>query len=147
MEKRACLRCEGSKVVTSKGFTALNGKVFPDVTRPCTCCNGVGEYPEVDENAIMEALIATRGKNKGQIRAAMSSPVNGSIQDERAYYVWRMARFHSGKDTTMPMTANMITRGDPFRKELDALADKVADVYFGNNILGAARWAKAFGLI
>lgn len=48
---------------------------------------------------------------------------------------------------TMPMMADLFVRGDPFKAELDKLADSVAKEQFGTDLAAAARWGRAFGLI
>lgn len=144
----ACLRCEGTKVIVHKAFTSLDGKDYPETRYPCHCCNGRGVFPPIDKKAVLSLLIATKGKNKGRIRAAMTSPFSSEgVNASRAYYVWRIARFHGGKDMTMPMTADMIVRGDPFKKELDAMADQVAKAFFGTDMAAALRWGQAMGII
>jgi hypothetical protein len=40
----------------------------------------------------------------------------------------------------MPMTADSVTSGDPFKPELDAMADMVAKKVFGTNMAAAYRW-------
>lgn len=142
-----CKQCNGTKIRVSKGFTSLEGVVYPERTDKCYSCGGEGFFPIVDEKKILERIVAKQGKNKGKIRAAMSSPNGHNVDEGRAYFVWRIARFHGGKDVTMPMTADMVVRGDPFKKELEAIADKVAKSFFGTDLAGAARWAKAFGII
>jgi len=145
---RSCTQCKGEKVNHSKGFTSLDGVVYPDETRPCYCCEGRGTFPEVDAPAILAGLIASKGKNKGKLRASLVSPLRSEgITAARTYYVWRLARFHGGKDCTLPITADMVVRGDPFKKELDLIADQVAKAAFGTDLAGTARWAKAFGMI
>lgn len=147
-EAKNCTRCNGEKVTTSKGFTSLEGKVYPDRTSPCYCCQGQGVFPPIDVGAIVKLIIASQGKNKGKLRASFTSPFRSEGVDKaRAYYVWRLARFHGGKDVTLPMTADMIIRGDPFQKELDALSEEVAKHSFGTDLAGAIRWGRAFGII
>jgi hypothetical protein len=123
----------------------VEGKVYPDRTDKCSSCKGEGYFPEVDETVIRQAILATKGKNKGKIRASMTSTPDRD--GARAYYVWRLARFHGGKDVTMPMMADLFVRGDPFKAELDKLADSVAKEQFGTDLAAAARWGRAFGLI
>jgi len=141
VEPRSCTRCLGTKVVT---FILDESK-----TKPCSCCRGEGVFPNLDKTAIaaiLEAIKASRGKNKGSLRASMTSPLlKDGIPAERAYYVWRLARRHGGKDTTMPVMADMVSRGDPWKKELDALAEQVARHVFGTDTAGAARWGRALG--
>ncbi len=148
MEKFPCTRCNGSGSVTYQGFTTLNGEVVPDRTNTCSCCNGEGFFPPIDQSGIVQAIVATRGKNKGSIRAAMVSPLRkDGPEAARAYYVWRLARFHGGKDMTMPVAADMVVRGDPFKKELDSLAETCAKAFFGTDLAAALRWAKVFGIL
>lgn len=140
-----CTVCKGQGTVFHKGFE-FEGKVYPDSNRACTSCKGTGKFAEVNAPWILERILATKGKNKGKLRASMTS--NFSDKEEaRAYYVWRLARFHGGKDVTMPMMADLGVRGDPFKTDLDKLADQVAKDSFGTDLAGAARWGRAFGLI
>lgn len=76
-----------------------------------------------------------------------------------AAYVWRMARFHSGEDTTMPVMAeydlanwadHSYIHGDKeafkqLRKAADEMADRVCADLGISSLAGAARWAKALG--
>jgi len=143
-----CTRCNGEKVTHSKGFTSVDGRVYPDRTDPCYCCEGRGEFPEFSAGPILALIIAKQGKNKGKLRAAMVSPLRGDgVDAARAYYVWRLARFHGGKDVTLPMMADMVIRGDPCKKELDELSEEVAKHSFGTDMAAALRWGKAFGII
>jgi hypothetical protein len=141
-----CKVCKGEKVIHSKGFTTEGGKVYPDTTRDCISCKGTGTFPEVNQEKILTRIVAGQGKNKGKIRASMTSSFS-DMEEARAYYVWRLARFHGGKDTTMPMMADLAVRGDPYKGELDKLADQVAKDSFGTDLAAAARWGRAFGII
>jgi hypothetical protein len=144
-----CTRCKGKGTVTYPGFTALDGQLIPEKTNPCLSCGGKGVFPSVNEEDIFKAIIATRGKNKGAIRASMVAPWGSkkTVESVRAYYVWRMARFHGGKDMTIPFSASVLMGGDPYREYLDKLADSIAKRQFGTDMAAAARWAKAFGII
>lgn len=142
---RPCTRCNGTKTISSPGYVMVQGEEYPAPVKlsQCPSCEGQGTYPEINESKIRERIMATRGKNKGKLRASMTSCF--SDRDEaRAYYVWRLARFHGGKDMTMPMMADLALRGDPFKKELDALADAVAKEAFGTDLAAAYRWGRAF---
>jgi hypothetical protein len=135
---RNCKRCEGIG-----HFQYIN-----EPMHPCQYCNGTGTFEDVNESDILNIILASKGKNKGKLRASMSSPFRSDgVIKNRAYYVWRMARFHAGVDTTMPVMAGMCVRNDPYVTELESLADKVAVDSFGNNIAGAYRWGRAFGLL
>jgi hypothetical protein len=143
-----CTVCKGSKVRVSEAFTSLEGKVYPRTEYKCVSCDGHGAFEPVNEDAIIAAITATRGKNKGKLRAAFTSPTSKEGHEAaRAYYVWRIARFHGGADVTLPIMAEMVVRGDPFRAELDAIADKVAEAAFGSKYRAAARWGRALGMI
>jgi hypothetical protein len=134
---RNCKRCEGT------GSADFLGK-----TEVCRYCNGTGVFAEVDTSEILSLILASKGKNKGKLRTSMSSPLRSEgVVKNRAYYVWRMARFHGGVDTTMPVMAGMCVRNDPYADELDLLADKVAVDSFGSNMAAAYRWGRAFGML
>jgi hypothetical protein len=137
-----CTVCKGQGKTFRQGFE-FEGRVYPDKHEPCISCKGAGSFTEVNEAKILERIVAGQGKNKGKLRASMTS--NFSDKEEaRAYYVWRMARFHGGKDMTMPMMADLGVRGDPFKTDLDKLADKVAKESFGTDLAATARWLRAF---
>lgn len=136
--ERHCSRCKGARKVFWEGFTATSGTVYPDKWVDCTWCDGIGKYSEPNVEEIEALVLATKGKNKGKLRASMKSSDNA-----RAYYVWRMARFHGGVDVTLPVMADLGVRGDPYRKELDQIAEDVAKKYLGSNMRGAMRWHQA----
>lgn len=140
-----CTACKGTKVYVQEAFTSLEGRHYAKMVHKCHCCNGVGSFEPVDVEKIMAAIVATRGKNKGTLRASMTSPVYTEGADaQRAYYVWRLARFHGGVDMSMPMMAGLVTRGDPFLDDLEKLADEVAKKFLGSDMRAAARWHRAF---
>ena len=66
---------------------------------------------------------------------------------KRIYYVWRLARFHGGADVCLPMGATMDSHADPFIKELDTIADKVAKMVFGSDMAAAYRWGGLLGRV
>lgn len=143
METRNCTICDGQGKVFRQGFVADSGKVYPDRWDSCVSCKGEGSFLAPNEAKILARITATQGKNKGKIRASMTS--NFSDKEEaRAYYVWRLARFHGGKDTTLPMMADLAVRGDPYKTDLDNLADRVAKEQFGTDLAAAVRWGRAF---
>lgn len=133
METRNCKRCGGTGKVED-----LLDKMNP---RPCMCCGGLGVFDAPDENRIRLAITASSGKNKGKLRG--SRPNEGG----RAYYVWRMARFHGGVDVTMPFNASLEIRGDAFEKELGSLSERIAKESFGTDMAAAYRWGRAFGMV
>lgn len=142
-----CITCKGKGTIFSTGFTALDGTIYPDRTYKCSSCDGAGVFPPFNAETIKAAIMARQGRNKGRIRASMTSNFSGNIEGARAYYVWRLARFHGGIDTRMPMLASLGSRGDPCMKELDVLADEVAKEQFGSNMRAAAQWGRALGYL
>ena len=148
MSERACLRCNGEGTVFHKGFTSLEGKVYPDETKPCYGCKGAKVFQEPDYDAIVSAVVSSKGKSKGKLKASWQGSEHYShLNAARAYYVWRLARFHGGVDMRMPITADMVLRSDPFKPELDKLADIVAKKLLGTDMAAAFRWGKALGMI
>lgn len=141
-----CTRCDGKGTTFSKGFTGDSGTVYPDEERTCYACQGSKTFPEVNLKSIVQRIIAKQGKNKGSIRAAFPSPGRrDGIEECRAYFVWRLARFHGGKDMTIPVIADMIIGGDPYREELDKVASEVAKLFFGTDLAATMLWGRAMG--
>ena len=140
MEAKPCTRCNGAKVVPD----------YIDITktRPCTTCSGRGTFDPINLEDLLLRIVASKGKNKGKLRASFVSPIRSEgVNAARAYYVWRLARFHGGADTTIPIAADMVVRGDPFKDKLDARAEAVAKRAFGTDLAAAMVWGKAFGLV
>lgn len=147
---RDCTRCKGVGTTFREGFS-YEGRTYPDKTETCSRCNGDKQYQAPNWDALIEACTTARGAEKGKrkFRAAFPSKLKHWQDREaaRAYYVWRIARFHGGKDMTMPITASTVIGGDPFQDELEALASIVAKRFFGSDMRAASRWAQAFGMI
>jgi hypothetical protein len=137
---RNCTRCKGEKILHSQ-WAKDNGYEGPE-GKPCTRCNGEGTYPEPDYKAIVEAVFTKRAPKR--FRASMTSPFRKQGHAAaRVYFVWRIVRFNAGLDVTLPMTAEMLIEGDPYRPELDALASYIAAKHFGHANVGRARWRSA----
>jgi hypothetical protein len=130
--ERQCPKCHGSGQIFRAGFTYEN-RTYPDEMRQCLDCEGRGNFAPIDVVAIHAAI-------KGRNGLRSKRPEN-----RRAYYVWRMARFHGGADVTMPVIAMMELGDDPFRPELDILADAVARRVYGSDLAAAYRWRGALG--
>ncbi len=81
----------------------------------CVFCHHRGWFDPPDRAAILAAIRGRKGLR--------SDPKGLS---DREYYVWRLARFHGGRDVTMPILAMLRIEGDPFKEDLDNLADEVA---------------------
>lgn len=122
---RNCTRCKGTKVRSY------------DATRACLQCSGRGTFNAPNLSEIRMAL-AGRG---GKLRSTKPK------DNLRAGYVWRMARFHGGKDVTMPVCFMMDVEGDPYIRELDILSDEIARESFGSHFAGALRWGRALGMV
>lgn len=141
-----CTRCEGKGTIFWKGFTTDDGTVYPDEEKTCGACRGNKVFPEVDLKDVLTRIIAKQGKNKGRIRAAFPSPLRSEgIEAGRAYFVWRIARWHGGRDVTMPVVADMIIGGDPYKGELDKVASEIAKLFFGTDMVAALMWGQALG--
>jgi hypothetical protein len=93
-----------------------------------------------DHAGRIAALIQGR---RGDLRRSPPRPTGDTALDNRAYYVWRMARFSGGADVTMPVLASIRVGGDPERDNLDVMADRAAERYFGTCLAGAHRWSSA----
>jgi len=151
-DRLACKVCKGSGLSHHEAFS-FEGKNYPARDYPCNACQGFGWFTPPSFDDILKRIVATKGKNKGTVRASFTSPTivrdpseeqrREQINAKRAYYVWRLARFHGGKDTTMPSVAMLFSRGDPYIQLLDALADGVARKAFGTSMGAAAMWGKA----
>lgn len=143
MESRTCPRCNGA------------GKLPADAYSPERCynCDGRGYFLAVEANVIRPLVINPKtGKTystslhsaAGRKRAEGLSPTTR----RRAQYVWRMARFHSGADGNGfnlggAVMADMSLRRDPYKPELDKLADQVAAECHGSHMRAAVRWNQA----
>jgi hypothetical protein len=109
---------------------------MPDIpARPCPFCGGRGHFSRPEVSALLTLI---KGRKPGTLRSKRPD-------DDRAYYVWRMARFHGGADVTMPMTAAFGVTGDPYVPYLDVVAEKVAQRVYGSDMAGSIRWAYAMG--
>jgi len=140
-----CTKCDG-KGEKHSDYAHFNAstKEFTAGMKRCHYCNGRGTFPALDVEATVNACFTTRGGKR--FRKSMTSPLpRESPEAIRAYYVWRMARFHGGADVTMPMTAMMLIEGDPVVKQLELMADKVAIAAFGTSNAAASRWGRALG--
>lgn len=132
-ENRNCKRCDGTGINVSRGFTTASGEHFPEIRSKCWSCEGNGTFAPLDIPAILTEIKGRKGLRSARPKSA------------RAYYIWRMARFHGGVDVTMPVCASLDNDGDPFLKELDALADAVAKRVYGTDKAAAYRWGRAMG--
>lgn len=133
-----CLRCHGTGMVPG----ILDG----DKPRRCSRCpDASGLFQVPDLPAILMSLTTIRGATPGKRRFRASCPREVRDNDPRAYYVWRMARFHGGQDVTMPVWAGIVTVGDPFLDVLDRAAEALAKIVFGTNNAAALRWYNALG--
>jgi hypothetical protein len=123
-----CSKC--SKGMTEP-YTLSNGDVLP--ARKCPYCNGETLFTRPDLSLIVKAI-------KGRKGLRSKRP-----DDSRAYFVWRMARFHGGADVCAPVMAGVEIAGDPYIPLLDFLAELVSQRVYGTDMAGALRWAHAMG--
>src|SRR5579863_7791712 len=100
-EIRNCRRCQGEGTIFYPGFTSLEGMVYPDQTKPCYACQGQKVFTAPNEEKIIETITTARGATPGKRRLRIAWPGSKHYSDHevaRAYYVWRLARFHGGVD-------------------------------------------------
>lgn len=133
-----CPRCEGSGRRILGAYTKVDGtKVEAIDLGVCYICKGYATV-QVDPDAIREAIKGRKG-----LRTAKPAPDTFG-----ASYVWRMARFHGGIDTTMPILCygdvgcgGILTPNARLMLDmLDMLADKAAKKYCGTDMAAAKRW-------
>lgn len=142
---RTCTRCKGG-IIHHDGYT-FEGKTVEPWDSKCPWCNGTGSYAAPDYSAIVEGVIASKGKNKGRLRTSAPKYTYSDLLSLRVYYVWRMVRFSIGADCCMPVNAGFAAGSDPFRCELDALVDAIAHRLGYPVHAGALRWGQALGVI
>ena len=130
METRPCSQCHGTGIMSYGSYLG---------DRPCNWCHGRKVFASPDYRQIIKDVCTSRG-NKG-FRESPPSLDRETERGARAYFVWRMARFHGGADVTMPIMAELAIKGDPWEKELDAFAGLVAERVFGTQMAAASRWS------
>jgi hypothetical protein len=109
--------------------------------KACYACEGAGMFqnPMKEKDAILSAC-----KGRGErLRSSRPPYAKGA----RAYYVWRLARFHGGIDVRLPMMAGLDVHGDPYVDILDLMADAVAQRFCGTDMAAAYRWGLAMGSV
>ena len=120
-----CTRCNGAGEVE---HWRHDGTMVP-----CDCCDGRGTFEAPDLEQLCAAI---KGRKPRTVRSKRPD-------EPRAWFLWRMVRFHTGKDVTLPMTATMAIEGDPFKSTLDAAALIIAHHFTGKDSIGSARWRHA----
>jgi hypothetical protein len=135
-----CVACKGAGKVAN-----FSGK--------CHVCDGIGSYRHTNKtelDRVLFLIISQQGKSKGRLKSSWSwakqKELTGHerVTFNRAYYVWRWARFHGGEDVTLPFNANFIGGSDPCKEALDRWSETVAKRAFGSDKVGAQRWHDAF---
>lgn len=134
---RACTGCNGAGYKLKDGFSYVteNGEHRSHPTRweVCYCCDGAGWFHAPRPSNLIQQV---KGSKPRTLRSKRPD-------DARPYFVWRLARFHGGKDVCLPMGAETDIAGDHYRDVLDELAELIAKAYFGSGNVGAARWQQA----
>jgi hypothetical protein len=126
-----CTHCGG----TGTAPAIMSGDKVLVAAKPCYDCSGSGSFDKPDVNSLIELI---KGRKPGTLRSKRpDSP--------RAYYIWRLARFHGGQDVCLPMAATFEVSGDPYVPYLDLVAEKTAQHVYGTDRAGAMRWAYAMG--
>lgn len=134
VDRLECSRCNGAGNKRYDAFTSsVTGKFFPEHVKDCPFCDGRGYF---DRPEFTDIWAKIKGRKPCSLRSKRPD-------DNRDYYVWRMIRFHSGKDVTLPMTASISVAGDPFVPLLDQYAEAAAQIMTGHKSAGVARWQSA----
>lgn len=141
---RPCKRCHGEGRTHSR-FAVEQGWEGPEGAE-CRWCHGKGHFAKPDFKALVDVIFTTRGGKK-TFRKSFPSKLDryGSTDAARAYFIWRLARFHGGADVTMPITAEGFMLGDPYEKELDEAAGIIARKVFGTDLAATSRWGRLLG--
>jgi len=134
---RACTNCKGVGYWLGNGFSYITEegrhKSYPTLWKQCDCCDGAGWFHAPRPTDLIRQV---KGRKPRTLRSKRPD-------DARPYFVWRLARFHGGKDVCLPMGAEVEITGDPYKEVLDELARLIAKAYFGSGNFGAARWQQA----
>lgn len=153
--RRPCLFCNHGNIGKTPGLNS-DGKTCwcvrdrdRTVGEPgwerCHGCDGAKIFHMPVFGWLAQGVLSQRGKNKGKL--AVSRPALAGLhrvhESARLYYVWRLTRFHAGKDVTLPIMAEHAIKGDPYRAELEACAVHIAQRLTGHRSVGAARWRGA----
>jgi hypothetical protein len=128
-----CKRCNGTGITVYEGFTSVDGTVYPRKEKTCIWCDGALHFERPN---LAELVKAIKGRKPGKLRSKRPD-------DTRAYFIWRMARFHTGDDVCLPMAAQMDIAADPYREMLELTAELVAQRLTGHTSAGRARWRSA----
>lgn len=124
----ACDKCNGTGTEPER---FIYDRLFP--ARQCLTCDGAGKFSRPEFSDLWPLI---KGRKAGTVRS--KRPDN-----PRAYFLWRMIRFHTGADVTLPVTASWGISGDPYQPLLDALAEAAAARLTGHKSAGVARWRSA----
>jgi hypothetical protein len=105
------------------------------------------------ELALAKRCIASRGANKGCLRASKPPVSSDDPESGKAAYLWRMIAFTASpkrQHQCLPICADFDLPGSYegrrfLARELDALADKVLETIPKSQHHGTHSWGKAFG--
>jgi len=81
---------------------------------------------------------------KGKVNLRTQRPKGQDQESLRAYFVWRMARFHGGEDLSMPIQALQVIGDDEALPDLKEMADKLAKRFFGSDMRAVNRFEGLF---
>lgn len=117
-------------------------KILEDSVSSAMDCDVVDQPAILDQESMEELTVSISLKIFGDNGLLLPSPPD----DPRAYFVWRMARFHGGADLAIPIEAEMQIRAWPrqVRDFLDSLASLVAEQTFGTSIEGQIAYMQKF---
>jgi hypothetical protein len=133
-DRLPCGRCNGTGIYVSREITGDDGKII--IARKesaCSWCDSVGYFVKPDIETLVKLI---KGRKPGTLRSKRPD-------DSRAYFIWRMVRFHTGADVCLPMMAGLEISGDPYQEMLDAISEMIAQKMTGHKSAGRARWQSA----
>lgn len=116
-ESAPCETCEG---------TGVNKWV----SQPCYSCDGAKTFAKPDLIGLLNPILSKKSR---------TGLMSKRPKDDRQAWLWRMIRFHTGADVTMPWTFTL--RGDPYASYIDDFAIVVARKLTGHASAGGARWS------
>lgn len=138
-----CSACKGTGVFRNRKCAACSGSGKNSIDVTCLSCQGNGKLSVPTKDWVFSQLV----KADGSVRS--SAPADKTDVDKCVKYVWRIARFHGGVDTHMPVMADLLA--SCFCKEtvsmLDEWASCLAKEKFGTDLAAAFIWGKVMGYI
>lgn len=130
-----CQSCKGLGKTKDYKFSHEADK--PETWSKCKYC----ESGIIKRESFVSLLRRVSTSNGGRFRIKKSKPDSYGLD----YYFWRMFRFHSGLDVTMPMTASLMNSEKLQTESVDTFSLLINFILHGYLSGGAARWSGLLG--